>query len=218
MSARPTSGAPGSGTFAVGDFSVDQTGALWICTAAGSPGTWTKISGGGSSVTKDVTLRTVTAAALTQLSGSFSIAASSAAVGSTYRLTAWGYGTWGSTAQGITFQADLNGVALGFAPFLGSGNLSTSEAFVWRAVIVYQCVTTGGSGTWTGFIDGIVTQTANSINSLTASQNAVPFSGSSTATQVQSTTVAIPCLLAVKWASTTGAPTISCLGSMFEPM
>jgi hypothetical protein len=36
-----TSGAPTSGTFAVGDFVVDQTGHLWVCTAAGTPGTWT---------------------------------------------------------------------------------------------------------------------------------------------------------------------------------
>lgn len=47
------SGAPGSGTFAVGDFVVDQTGKVWVCTTAGSPGTWTQVggSGGGSSVT-----------------------------------------------------------------------------------------------------------------------------------------------------------------------
>jgi hypothetical protein len=34
------SGAPASGTFAVGDFVVDQTAKVWICTAAGTPGTW----------------------------------------------------------------------------------------------------------------------------------------------------------------------------------
>lgn len=41
------SGAPASGTFAVGDFVIDQTAKVWICTAAGSPGTWTAVSGGG---------------------------------------------------------------------------------------------------------------------------------------------------------------------------
>ena len=40
------SGAPASGTFAVGDFVIDQTGSLWICTAAGSPGTWAAVGGG----------------------------------------------------------------------------------------------------------------------------------------------------------------------------
>lgn len=35
-----TSGAPSSGTFAVGDLCVDQTGTIWICTTAGTPGVW----------------------------------------------------------------------------------------------------------------------------------------------------------------------------------
>ncbi|MFN2466142.1 MAG: beta strand repeat-containing protein [Candidatus Dormibacteria bacterium] len=34
------SGAPTTGTFAVGDFVVDQTGKVWVCTVAGTPGTW----------------------------------------------------------------------------------------------------------------------------------------------------------------------------------
>ena len=37
------SGAPGSGTFAVGDFIIDRSGTIWLCTAAGSPGTWTSL-------------------------------------------------------------------------------------------------------------------------------------------------------------------------------
>jgi len=37
-----THGAPVSGTFSAGDFIIDQTGFLWICTAAGTPGTWLK--------------------------------------------------------------------------------------------------------------------------------------------------------------------------------
>lgn len=36
------SGAPASGTFAVGDYAIDGTGKVWICTGAGSPGTWTQ--------------------------------------------------------------------------------------------------------------------------------------------------------------------------------
>lgn len=37
-----TTGAPTSGTFALGDFIVTQDGVVWICTTAGSPGTWTR--------------------------------------------------------------------------------------------------------------------------------------------------------------------------------
>lgn len=38
-----TSGAPASGTFAKGDFVIDQTAAVWVCTTAGTPGTWTQV-------------------------------------------------------------------------------------------------------------------------------------------------------------------------------
>jgi hypothetical protein len=41
-----TAGAPTSGTFAVGDFAVAGNGALVVCTAAGSPGTWAQIGPG----------------------------------------------------------------------------------------------------------------------------------------------------------------------------
>jgi len=40
-----TSGAPASGTFAVGDFAIDQSGKVWICVTAGTPGSWTAGSG-----------------------------------------------------------------------------------------------------------------------------------------------------------------------------
>jgi hypothetical protein len=42
------SGAPTTGTFAIGDFVIARNGAIWICTTAGTPGTWTQVSGGGS--------------------------------------------------------------------------------------------------------------------------------------------------------------------------
>jgi hypothetical protein len=39
-----TSGAPASGTFAVGDFGFDSNEFLWTCIGAGSPGTWRRIA------------------------------------------------------------------------------------------------------------------------------------------------------------------------------
>lgn len=42
-----TSGAPVTGPFLVGDFVVTQDGSIYICTVAGSPGTWVAIGGGG---------------------------------------------------------------------------------------------------------------------------------------------------------------------------
>jgi len=40
------SGAPASGTFAIGDFVIDRTGKIYICITAGSPGEWKAVSGG----------------------------------------------------------------------------------------------------------------------------------------------------------------------------
>lgn len=40
------SGAPVAGTFLVGDYVIAQDGAVWVCTGAGSPGTWAQAGGG----------------------------------------------------------------------------------------------------------------------------------------------------------------------------
>lgn len=64
------SGAPSTGTFAVGDFVIDQTGSLWICTVAGSPGTWSAERGPGYEIgyaqkTTDTSVAATTAAGAT---------------------------------------------------------------------------------------------------------------------------------------------------------
>ena len=52
-----TNGSPASGTFAVGDFIVDATASIWVCTTAGTPGTWS------STISNHMTLRSATATA-----------------------------------------------------------------------------------------------------------------------------------------------------------
>lgn len=59
--------SPASGTFAVGDFIVTQTGAMWICTGAGTPGTWTQVIAGSAaagSITNAMLAGAITAAKL----------------------------------------------------------------------------------------------------------------------------------------------------------
>lgn len=41
-------GAPSTGTFAVGDFVIARDGQVWVCTVAGTPGTWVSSSTGGT--------------------------------------------------------------------------------------------------------------------------------------------------------------------------
>ena len=43
-----TSGSPATGTFIAGDFIIDLSGAQWVCTTGGTPGTWAKIASVGS--------------------------------------------------------------------------------------------------------------------------------------------------------------------------
>jgi hypothetical protein len=46
-----TSGAPVSGTFAVGDMVIARNGHVFVCTTAGTPGTWADVGGAGGGVT-----------------------------------------------------------------------------------------------------------------------------------------------------------------------
>lgn len=45
--------APTTGTFAIGDFVITQAGSVYICTVAGTPGTWVAVSGGGGVTVDD---------------------------------------------------------------------------------------------------------------------------------------------------------------------
>ncbi len=58
-----TSGAPASGTFAVGDFVIARDGHLWICITAGSPGTWVNIVTDALISVTDITTNNVTSSA-----------------------------------------------------------------------------------------------------------------------------------------------------------
>jgi len=103
-----TSGAPTTGTFAVGDFIVDQTGFMWVCTVAGNPGTWVKLLSGAVSLTTGVSgtlpvanggtnLTTFTAANNALYSTS-----ASALIAGTLPVLAGGTGVTTSTGTGST--------------------------------------------------------------------------------------------------------------------
>ena len=63
------SGAPASGTFAVGDYSIDQTGKLFVCTVAGTPGTWTQVGAAAAALASAVVR--ITSGDITSSSASF---------------------------------------------------------------------------------------------------------------------------------------------------
>lgn len=59
-----TSGSPTTGTFALGDWIADQTGTAWVCTSAGTPGTWVPV---GSALGGGANGQLLKAASLTEL-------------------------------------------------------------------------------------------------------------------------------------------------------
>jgi hypothetical protein len=58
-------GAPASGTWAAGAMVTDTTGKAWVCTAAGTPGTWVQVGGGGAAAPLTLTAPTATSVPLT---------------------------------------------------------------------------------------------------------------------------------------------------------
>lgn len=90
------SGSPTSGTFALGDFVIDQTGKVWVCTTAGTPGTWTQVGGGA-----------LTAVGNTPLTADVSLAAGS----STNFLTtpSLAVGTWIVKVFALTIITSVGG-------------------------------------------------------------------------------------------------------------
>ncbi len=158
-----------------------------------------------------VNTNTVTAAALSNLFND-TIPAGDAGTGSVYRARAWGFGTWGSTQQALTFAARFGSTAatvIGTTPQIAATALAASAAFEWEVTAELVCVTSGASATWRANIKGTVTQTANAILPGTAADNTIAFTGGTSSDLTLDSTVNEAFGLSAAWASTTGAPTLT---------
>ena len=116
------SGAPGSGTFVTGDFIVDQSGKVWVCTAGGTPGTWAN-AGSSSGVS------------------TFNSRSGAVTPGNADYLAVPTGGLTGATAA-VRF---VGGTASG-AP--GSGTFSTGDFIIDQSGHIYVCTAGGSPGTW----------------------------------------------------------------------
>jgi hypothetical protein len=155
------SAAPTSGTFAVGDFIVTQAGGIWICTGAGTPGTWVAVSGvGGLSDQGVITYLdgTVAAAPGTPASGKLRIYAKTGKVlavlddtGAETILGAAGSGTITTKDEGSTLSAGVTTI-----DFVGAG-VTASGAGATTTVTIPGA---GSIASVTGVLSGDVSMTA----------------------------------------------------------
>lgn len=115
--------APSTGTFAVGDVIVVQTGSMIVCTVAGSPGTWVSVG-----VPLDSTATDIQPLG-TQAAGSIGKAADAGHVHPTT-----GVGLLGTAGTWTALQTFSSGASLGNSPTANSsadttGNTWTNTAY-----------------------------------------------------------------------------------------
>lgn len=117
------SGAPSTGAFLTGDFAVDQTGFIWVCTAGGSPGTWIKA---GTSL--DTTASDIVALAAAASAGATGKASDA---GHAHPWTGLGVLSLANTWSALnTFSA---GAALGTSPTANSSSDTSGNNFAGTA-------------------------------------------------------------------------------------
>ena len=153
------SGHPTSGTFAIGDYIIDQTGSVWICTTAGTPGTWAQ--GGGLSTTASGAAApsygrtsTVGAPTLRDFVSILDFAGSSNGNGTTDDSTIVSAAVTAlQTASGGTLyftQHQLNGSSAATWTYKRIAVSTASRLTIWMYSTVHQCVagTDAGGTMW----------------------------------------------------------------------
>jgi len=114
------SGAPASGAFLVGDWVIDQSGKIWVCTVAGSPGTWTNINTGGGGG-----------------AGLGGNTFTGAQIGPTFAAT----GLTGAASSSRYAGATVSGPP-------ASGTFSTGDYVIDQSGTMWVCSAGGSPGTW----------------------------------------------------------------------
>jgi hypothetical protein len=157
----------------------------------------------------DIGTVTVTAATLTDLTGTFTIPGGDALVGNMYEIEAWGNGVWGSTQQALTLQGAL-GNQLVQSVQLGANLWNASLAFRWRLSFKVICLSLGTTGTFQSILSGEASVFGTTLLSGNTANNSIGFvECDSSGSYTVDTTADQAMKIQASWASTTGAPTIS---------
>lgn len=150
-------GAPASGAHLSGDFATDATGALWICTANGTPGTWVRAGDSLLGVANTWTA-TQAFAAITGTTGAFT----GDVDGATFEAT--GAAALGSPLSGRFVGAwSTTGAPTGLAGEVNDFGFDGGQ-FIWI------CTAAGSPGTWITVSTGTLT---NGYASVAVSQGSI---------------------------------------------
>jgi hypothetical protein len=163
----------------------------------------------------DTTAFTCSGTSFVQMSKAWSIPANDGAVGSVYRLTVFGTGTWAAAAPSLNFTLAAFGTTLATVR-LGATTMALNTTFSW--VIVYYVIikTTGSSGTFAAAAHGSISISTAATNLAasfgTSAQASAGFCAEGTASC--NTTAGTTIELQAEWQ--TNAGTIASAGSMME--
>lgn len=168
-----TTGSPSTGAFLLGDFVIDQTGLIWICTVSGSPGTWVALV--NTSATQSLTGKTLNSPVLSgTMTGSGAININAAIIGTV--LSA-------SSPGANTFTAYAGGTA-GGPPT--AGTFAQGHFVIDRTGQIWFCTVPGTPGTWTSLSQSDLQGAGYSTNIVTGGSNRTstqsPFTYSSSKT------------------------------------
>jgi len=134
------SGAPTTGTFAVGDFIVDQSGAMYVCTVAGTPGTW-QLS--GVSVNENIAGKNIL------INGGMDIWQR----GTTF-VTGGNYNVYTADRWTVGYNTNLTASQAGIGTFIGTSTATSSTSLTmssatWSVNAYVGSIITAGSSTAT---------------------------------------------------------------------
>jgi hypothetical protein len=176
-----TNGAPTSGTYLAGDYVVAKTGSFWICTVAGTPGTWVQMQGNtivGSPVTGVAGVTPIVSSGGVTPSISWD---STYAINQSNSIT----GTWlkPSGVGSATAATRFVGGTASVAPT--SGTFQVGDYVVTQNAKIFVCITAGTPGTWSQIVGAAAPTTATwvriaTVTVATNGTNSLAFGGDGT--------------------------------------
>jgi len=166
------SGAPASGTFVVGDFVIDQTGNVWVCTTGGSPGTWQPVGGARGIMAAPVTTSSAGTATSTTTETFDAVLGTyqfNAVTGRRYKVVL--EGLQGSATAGDVYKILIRNSGSASSPTTGSTVNATSQ---------WVCTSTGGTGQASIPVEGNFLAGSTSVNTIEMSATRLSGTGSFT--------------------------------------